>query len=44
MDNMEMGKHWYKKLVQHMALASVDADRDMHMVCWDLDKECPDKD
>jgi len=26
--------------VQQLALTSVDADWDMNMVCWDLDKGC----
>lgn len=43
-DNMEMGKYWYKQVVQQLALASIDADGDMHMMWWDLDKGCPHKD
>ena len=39
-DNKEMGKQWDKKVVQQLALTSVDADGDMHMACWDLDKSC----
>jgi len=44
MDNMEMGQHWYKKVVKKLVLALVDADGDMHMMCWDLDKDFLEED